>query len=101
ELLAPRLQEDLASFLRDLLQRLEAVRREARADHVHARHCLAPQRGERVRGVWLEPFGPAEPRLEGEERARVVPAELGGDERRARAALRRVRVARIDHGARK
>ncbi len=66
ELAAAGPEERLAHLLVDLLQRLEAVGREAGAHHVDATQPLLRERDQRRFGVRLEPLGLAEPALEGD-----------------------------------
>src|SRR5258708_36899843 len=100
ELLAARLQEHGPVFDRDLLERLEAIGGEARADHVRASHAFLAELAQRGVGGRLQPFRGAEARLERDHRARAVPAELGGDQPRALAPWLLVLVTRSPHGPR-
>ena len=55
--------EDLAALAADLVERLQAIRGEARQRDVDALHALLRQFRQHVVGVRLEPLLAAEPRL--------------------------------------
>ncbi len=64
--LAAGMEEDLAILLVDLLDRLQAVGREAGADHVELAQPGLRQGRDRLVGVGLQPLLLAEERLEGD-----------------------------------
>ena len=72
---APGLLEDLAVLAADLLDGLQAIRREARADHVEATQALLAEGLDRLVRVRLQPGLAAEARLKGEQPLVVGQAE--------------------------
>src|SRR5215471_6713848 len=93
---ATRSQEGLSTLDAHLLQRLEAVRDESRADDVDAAHTLASVLCQRNCSVGLEPFCPTEARLERRLPLALRETEAPGEKTRRRMALARIGIAACD-----
>src|SRR5215472_4417156 len=92
--LAPsRGQEGLSALDTHLLQGLEAVRDESRADDVDAAHSLASVLFQSNCSVGLEPFGPTEARLERRLPFALRETEAPGEQTRRRMALPRIGIS--------
>ena len=91
--LAAGMQEALAVLHRDLLQRFQAIDREAGAHHLHAPDAARGQRRQRLVGVGLQPWLVADPRLERDRPLRRREAQARRDLARAALALAEIRVA--------
>ena len=98
--LATSRDKGMAAFHGDLLQRLQAVRNKARADHVHAAQTFAGQPLERGLGVGLEPAGAAKARLEGQQPLILAQAKRLGQQPASLVAFAKVRVALVEGVAR-
>lgn len=90
------MQEGLAAFHRDLLERFEAVGRKTGAGDVDALHARGAEFAQRGFGIGLEPFGLAEARLEGHAVVRGCEAQARGEQARGLEALRLVGIAELD-----
>ena len=95
EPLAAGREESRAAADRDLLERLQAIHGESRADHRERAHARARERAQPRFGVGLEPARAADPRLECDRPSRGREREPFGDESRRRLAAIAVRIAGI------
>src|SRR5690606_19812425 len=96
ELLTAMLAEEFRVLDGDLLERLDAVGREAGRDHGEAPHALVAERPHRLIGIGLEPFGAAETGLEGEPDLLTKRAEPRLQEPDRRLAMLAIGVALLD-----
>ena len=100
EALAAVLQERRAALHGDLLERFEAVGNEAGTDHVDRAHALVGHRLETGLGIGLQPFGPAEARLEGHQVAVLGQAKRFGQQPARSSGIRSGRVALVERESR-
>src|SRR6266478_7972638 len=63
---ASRTEEDSSALDADFFERLQAIRHETRADHIHAAHAGAGVIGQNGRRIGLYPFRPPKAGLEGD-----------------------------------
>src|SRR6185437_12802260 len=96
KLLAAIVLEDLGVFLRDFLQRLEAVGGETRRHHGDAAHAVLGQLRDGLVGVGLKPLIKTEARLEGQQQLCRIEPHAAAQRFRRRDALRLVGIALVD-----
>src|SRR5262245_11786409 len=96
ELLPAMRPEDFLVLLGDLFERLDAIGGEAGRDDGDALDPRPRQGFDRLIGVGLDPFGAAEPRLEGEIDLRAERPERGTERFHGRDALLLVGIALLN-----
>src|SRR6476620_9052301 len=96
EFLSAMLEEDLFILLRDLFQRLDAIRDEARCQDGDPLDPLARQSLDRLVGISLEPLCPAESRLKGETESLLVETKSFSQCVRRHLALGLIGIALVD-----
>src|SRR6266704_788845 len=84
---ASRAEEDLSALDADFFERLEAIRHEARTDHVHAAHALPAVVSEGGHGIGLYPFRPPKAGLEGDLPVALGKLKFPGKQAPSRLAL--------------
>ena len=93
-------EEGRLSFDTDLLQGLEAIGHEPRADDVDPADAFTGELDQGRGGVGLEPSAAAEARLEGDRVLLGTQPQLGGHQARGLPALAVIRVAQLQRAPR-